>query len=325
MEIFYQGSYTITSVSSKCSTGLHFLIILPIQGKKVTFRWTRSSSMESLSLSDFFSSIRHLGIRVRCGLCSLRPWWRGSSWLPAVPLSPCLLWDGSACLIFGHQPLPLHLFPMCLWADLSTISTWSSLSSDSASRRLPLHAVFLLRFHHTCVKARLWPTHSCCCKFSVSGHPGTTAHCPPLNPVPSCPSMNLSRAHGNSRLSSVPCWCPQGLVWRDVGVAGSLCLNLADLLCCSLLDLALEPLGVSVVQGPQGSSALDVEVLSILLGRWSQWAKSTRLIVHFYSKSFKLASIFKAHLWSPGKVPPLGTKGKISVFITCFKTRLLKI
>lgn len=148
---------------------------------------------------------------------------------------------------------------------------------------------------------------------------------PLLNPVPTCPSMNLSRARGNSRLSSVPCWCPQGLVWRDVGVASSLCLNLAYLLCCSLLDLALEPLGVSVVQGPQGSSALDVEFLSILLGRWSQWAKSIRLIVHFYSKSFKLASIFKAHLWSSGKVPPLGTKGKISVFITCFKTRLLKI
>ena len=38
-------------------------------------------------------------------------------------------------------------------------------------------------------------------------------------------------------------------------MASSLCLNLAFLLCCSLLDLALEPLGVSVDQGPQVSSA----------------------------------------------------------------------
>ena len=145
---------------------------------------------------------------------------------------------------------------------------------------------------------------------------------PPQTPIPSCPSMSLSRAHGNSQLSSTPCWCPQGLVWREVGVASSLCLNLAFLLCCSLLDLALEPLGVSVDQGPQVSSAFGcwvfLEFLSVLLGCWSQWAKSTRLIVDFYSKSFKLALIFKAHLWSLGKVPPLGNKGKNQCFHDLF-------
>lgn len=33
--------------------------------------------------------------------------------------------------------------------------------------------------------------------------------------------MTLSRACGNSQRSSMPCWCPREMVWREVGVAGS--------------------------------------------------------------------------------------------------------
>ena len=127
------GSHTITSVSSNGSTGLHFLIILPIQGKKVIFRWMHSSLMENLSLSDFFSfSIRHLGIRVQCGLCSLQTLVEGQQLAPQLPpfSLPPLRWLILPDL-WASAPA-MHLLLMCLWSDLSTISTWSSFSSDFA-------------------------------------------------------------------------------------------------------------------------------------------------------------------------------------------------
>jgi len=173
------GSHTITSVSSNGSTGLHFLIILPIQGKKVIFRWMHSSLMENLSLSDFFSfSIRHLGIRVQCGLCSLQTLVEGQQLAPQLPpfSLPPLRW-----LILpdhGHQPLPC----ICSWCVSDLILAQSVPEAPSPltlpSLWLSPHAVFSLRFHHTCLKAWLWPTHSCCCKFSVTGYPDRIAYWP---------------------------------------------------------------------------------------------------------------------------------------------------
>lgn len=244
---------------------------------------------------------------MRCGLCSLQTLVEGPRLAHQLcPGSPCLLWDGASCLFFGNQPLPsLHLLLTCPSSDLSTVNAWSSFSDFAITLAFfPCYFLSEIQPHLCEILALVYPQLLFQILF-VSGSPGRTArfaaaHSRPLWPsqgpvgilsAPPCPAG----AHGK--------WCGGKWEWLVLS-----CLNLPAGI-CSLLQPSWVGIGAAESFNRTETRSvlcfwvlsLSEEFLSTFLGFWCQWAKSTRLIVEFYSQFFKLVLLLKAHLQSPGE------------------------